>query len=146
MKSCWAHAGISTKQKLQIYRAVVLSKLMYNLETLWLLQADKQRLDAFHCKCLRLIIGILPSYFSRVSNVAVLEQAGEHVLSKDLEKHQVNLFDKIVTLHSSSPLRERVLTPGTSEPRKWTDARKRGRPKQQWAACVHRLWQESELH
>ena len=70
---CWSHANISRARKIEIYMACVGSKLMYNLETLWLLKADISRLDAFHVKCLRCICRIPHSYVSRVQNDTVLD-------------------------------------------------------------------------
>ena len=62
--------------------ASVVSKLLYNLETLWLFKADISRLDAFHVKCLRCICKIPHSYISRVSNDTVFKVAQHHILFK----------------------------------------------------------------
>ena len=70
----WAHASVTQVRKLEIYRACVVSKLVHSIESLWLLQADRARIDAFHCKCLRKIRAIRPSYVSRISNQTVLER------------------------------------------------------------------------
>eukprot|EP00959_Pyramimonas_sp_CCMP1952_P160766 3362260-Pyramimonas_sp.AAC.1 len=55
-------------RKVKVYRAIVVPKLMYNLEYVWALQADKDRLNAFHVQCLRKIRRIPCAYVSRVSN------------------------------------------------------------------------------
>ena len=52
----WSHAGITRARKLEIYSACVVSKILYSMESLWLLQADRAKLDAFHYKCLRKIL------------------------------------------------------------------------------------------
>ena len=64
LESRWKHANITRDRKIKIYLACVISKLMYCLDSLWLLQADLQRLDAFHTKCLRCILNIPCSYIS----------------------------------------------------------------------------------
>lgn len=61
--------------------ACVVSKLLYNLDSLWLLQADLSRLDAFHVQCLRRIYNIPCSYISRISNRDVLSTAKQRTLS-----------------------------------------------------------------
>ena len=82
LEKIWSHAGITRSRKLQIYSACVVSKILYSMESLWLLQADRTRLDAFHYKCLRKILGIPCSFISRVPNAHVLEQSGGPMLSQ----------------------------------------------------------------
>ena len=52
MQRCWSHANISRHRKIELYTAIVLPKLLYNIDSIWLLQADKRRLDGFHARCL----------------------------------------------------------------------------------------------
>ena len=52
LNRCWSQANIPQQGKRQLYRACVVSKLMYGLESLWLLQRDLHRLDAFQAKCM----------------------------------------------------------------------------------------------
>ena len=66
----WSHLGISRARKVHIYMSTVVPKVLYSLESLWLLQADLRRLDAFHCRCLRKVLHIQPSYLSQVPNGA----------------------------------------------------------------------------
>ena len=63
LQQCWSHANITRKRKVALYRSIVVPKLMYNLESLWLNEDGKCRLNAFHVKCLRHICRIAPSYF-----------------------------------------------------------------------------------
>ena len=136
LQKCWSHANITRKRKIEIYKACVVSKLMYGLETLWLLQNHLQRIDAFHVKCLRRILHIPCSYLSRVPNSAVLEVAGEPLLSAVLQKRQVAVYKSIAQMPADHLIRRLVCKPSSDEPRVWTAERRRGRPKQQWAACV----------
>ena len=76
LAAVWKHANITRKRKQRIFEACVVSKLLYGLESLWLLKADFQKLDAFFASSLRKIAGILPSYWSRVSNFSVLQMMG----------------------------------------------------------------------
>ena len=97
LDACWKHTNIKTERKIQIYLACVVSKLMYCLDSLWLLQGDIQRLDGFHAKCLKRILKIEPSYVSRVSNDFVLKSANQDQLSVLLKKRQNELFQKIAS-------------------------------------------------
>eukprot|EP00959_Pyramimonas_sp_CCMP1952_P021659 456700-Pyramimonas_sp.AAC.1 len=68
LHKCWAHAGISKSRKLRLFDAIVVPKLLYNLESLWILQADRNRINSFQASCFRQILRIQHAYYSRVSN------------------------------------------------------------------------------
>ena len=133
---CWSHANITKRRKLELFRAIVLPKLLYNLESLWLLKAERNRLDSFQAACLRQILKIPNAYISRVSNDEVRAHAGARPLSVDLLERQGKLYNKISHLPEGHILRDLVCEPGGNTPRKWCRKRKRGRPKCQWASCV----------
>ena len=61
--------------KMQVYNAVIISKLTYGLETLYLNDSLLKRLDAFHIRGLRHILGIQHSYWSRVKNEDIIKRA-----------------------------------------------------------------------
>ena len=71
----WKHAGINKYRKIEVYNACVVSKLLFSLECEALRKADRSRLDAFHCRCLRRILKIPPSWISHVPNNIVLAAA-----------------------------------------------------------------------
>ena len=114
-------------------------KLLYNLESVWALKADKDRLNAFHVQCLRKIYRIPCAYVSRVSNRSVLEKAEEHDLSEDLLERQKKLYKSIIASSEDHPVRKLTCNPNSETPRVWDENRTRGRPKQQWVECVHKL-------
>ena len=58
-----------------MYNAVIISKLIYGLETMYLNDSLIKRLDAFHMIGLRHILGIEHAYWSRTSNEEILERA-----------------------------------------------------------------------
>ena len=118
LRRCWAHANISQKRKLELYRAIVLPKLLYNLESIWLLAADRKRLDSFHVRCLRRICKIMPSFISRVSNQQVLITAHEHPLGEVLRERQVKLYTSVMLLGEDSFLRRLICEAGTDLPKK----------------------------
>ena len=134
----WAHAAFSTRRPIEIYTACVASKLLYSLESLWLLQADRARLDAFHCRCLRRMLGIPHSYYSRVTNQEVLRQAQEKPLSETLLQRQAALYKRIAQLNNDSYVKQLVCD-CNGVPIVWTARRSRGRPRQRWALQLYKV-------
>ena len=128
----WRHADISRDQKIHIYKACVISKLLYGLQTAWIIETEKKRLDGFHCRCLRRIAGIRPAYYSRVSNDEVLRQTAERPLRTYLLDQQLQLYGHVARKHESDPLRRAVLDPASVRPLGHEGARRRGRPRFQW--------------
>ena len=90
----WTHAKVSQKQKYLIYQACIVSKLLYGLQTAWLTKAQNNKLDGFHAKCVRKIVGIQHNYWSRVSNKDVLSRVNAVQLSKLLLEQQLLVFEK----------------------------------------------------
>ena len=133
----WRHANISRQRKQQIYEACVVSKLMYGLETTWLRKHERQRLDAYHIKCLRRIYGIAPSYYSRVSNAAVLQIADSKPMTSKLLQRQLLYFGKVARLDSSNLVRQALFQPATLTLATPTGRRARGRPRQRWGPNVY---------
>ena len=70
----WRERGISHRTKLAVYRAVVLTSLLYGCETWTTYRTHIKRLDRFHLHCLRRIMNI--SWEDRVTNQEVLRRAG----------------------------------------------------------------------
>ena len=122
----------------KIYETCVLSKLLYSLDSVWLLQAERLRLNAFHCRSLRRILGIPHSYISRVSNDEVLRRASATPLYDILASRQVALYNRIASSSAASFVREVLCNPDGT-PRSWAANRRRGRPRQQWATEVRRM-------
>jgi hypothetical protein len=141
LEQVWSHANISCTRKVEVYHACVVSKLLYNLDSLWLLQADLHRLDAFHVHCLRCMYHIPCAYLSRISNADVLRTAHQERLSDVLHARQAKLYDRISAFPESHALRQLTCQPGSCRPREWSQKCRRGRPKQQWANSVYGMIQ-----
>ena len=71
----WKHTTLNTTRKIQIFHAVIITKLLYGLSSAWLNVREIRWLNGFYCRCLRVILKVPPAYFSRVSNAVVLERA-----------------------------------------------------------------------
>ena len=138
LRKLWRHANLNVKRKIRISNVCATSKIMYSLESLWLLKADRDRLDAFQCMCLRRTLNIAPSFFSRVTNKEVYECACQSKFSTMLEARQKKIFRRIQMMSVESPLRKLVCDLG-GRPIIWRSRRKRGRPQQMWATSVFKL-------
>ena len=72
-KRVWSNNNLTANTKMQVYKACVLSTLLYSSES-WTYAAQERRLNTFHLRCLRRILGI--KWQDRIPNTDVLEQAG----------------------------------------------------------------------
>ena len=138
LQQLWSHASVPTKRKLGIYMACVVSKLLYSLESLWLLKADLSRLEAFHCRYLRRILHIPHSYISRISNATVLERADLPTLSSLLHERQKGLYRRI-SLQPRGSFVKTVICDEAGHPINWSVWRRRGRPRQRWSLEVFKM-------
>ncbi len=135
----WKHANLTTPQKLRIFDACVVSKLLYALECEWLLAGNRKKLDGFYITCLRSIQRIPHPMISHVSNAEVLLQAGRQPLTKSLQSRQLLLFGRIALLPQASPVRRVCFAPGTVTPRQFSGGRKRGRARTTWTQSTYAL-------
>ena len=71
----WTHSALTWPQKLKIYTVLVESRFLFSMVSLVLTVAQQRRVNGFQNRCLRKIIGVAPSYVSRVSNAIVLAKA-----------------------------------------------------------------------
>ena len=141
LSAIWKHANISKKQNIHIFDACVTSKLLYSLESLWLLQDDRNKLDGFYAKCLRRLLGIPASYESRISNKTVLSRVGVACLSGRLLQRQLLMFGRLARQTDESLLRQITFEPASLTPRVWNYRRRVGRPRLQWIrACTLKRW------
>ena len=73
-KRVWEHNKLTLATKTCIYRACILSTLLYSSET-WTTYAQQEaRLNSFHLSCLRPILGI--TWKDKIPNTKILEQTG----------------------------------------------------------------------
>ena len=56
LRKLWNHSSLSKTRKLQIYQAVVVSRLLYGLSSAWLNAVETRRLNGFQARCLRCIV------------------------------------------------------------------------------------------
>ena len=73
-KRVWDNSMLTMNTKMKVYQACVLSTLLYASESWTLYSHQERRLNSFHLRCLRRILGI--TWQDRISNKNVLSQAG----------------------------------------------------------------------
>ena len=98
LQNVWKHSSLHCRQKAQIDKAVV-KRLLYSLGSLVLTKQEKRRIDGFHNRCLRSILGIQPSFLSRTSHAEVLQRGGHVSVYKLLERKQRLLLEKDSCCH-----------------------------------------------
>ena len=105
LRQVWSHTDISRERKLHYFEAFIMSKLMYGLSSVWLTSSQQRRLDGFHARCLRRIVGIPPAFISRVSNAVVFGRSRTSPASVQLQSQQLLLLGRVGRSPAGSPMR-----------------------------------------
>ena len=134
----WRQSNLPRGRKLQIYRSLVESKLLYGLACCCLSAAELRRLNGFQARCLRQVLGIKAAYYSRVSNKTVLERAGRLSASELLIRQQLTILGRVLRSPSDSSLQQAAFIPNTLTPVTSFYVRRQGRPRKEWATTVLR--------
>ena len=72
--SVWEREGVSQTTKIKVYRAVVLTTLLYASETWTVYQRHAKKLNRFHLCCLRKLLRV--RWQDKVPDTEILEQSG----------------------------------------------------------------------
>ena len=136
LRRVWSHSKLTRRRKTEIFTACILSKLMYCLHTAYLNKAERRKLDGFQARCMRQIIGVLPSFICRVSNADAFGKANAVTLSNTLLRQQLQLLGAIARRPSDDAVRGLIFQPDTLDLRTSAIPRRRGRPRVTWSAYV----------
>ena len=124
----WYSRNIKTPTKVRIYKAGVLTILLYGSEVWYSTQVQMKRFEVFQQRCLRRILKIRWNYF--VSNAEVLRRANIAPVAVHIRAARLRWFGHVVIMPE-----ERV-------PNYFLDwipmhgKRSRGRPRKNWLSCV----------
>ena len=154
----WRKSNCTVKFKLDVFDAVVRSKLVYSLETVQLPPSLLKKLNSIQFKGLRKILNIEHTYVNRANtNESILQRANQyknprHLPGKNIlpfsayvHKKQEQLLKHVVRSPNEDPLRQAMLQESTPYP-VVTEKRRVGRPKQLWTHEVYkRIWNASGL-
>ena len=91
--------GIKLSTKLKVYRAVVVSTLLYGCETWTTYWRHIKQLEQFHTSSQRMIIGI--RWQDRVTNQDVLDRAGSTSIESMLLKAQLHWNGHVISMSDS---------------------------------------------
>ena len=92
-KRVWTNSQLTMNTKLKVYQACVLSTLLFGSESWSTYTTQENRLESFHLPCLRRILGI--TWQDKVTNAAVLEQAGSLNMHLTLSQRQLQWLDHV---------------------------------------------------
>ena len=144
MYAVWKAKNIQMQTKVRVYEATILSILLYASETWEMTVRDRQRLDAFHHKCLRRILNI--SWRDHITNEDVRNQSNHKLLSQIIAKRRLTWLGHVLRMPENSIVRMAI----TWKPE--GGKRKRGRPHLTWWRTIKRdltdrdtTWNEAVL-
>ena len=99
----WKHKT-KRKTRIRIYETAVKSILLYNSGTWGLSKGDKQKLDSFHQRQLRKVIGM--NWPHKISNKKLYEVTGSKPISITITERRWKLLGHIMRLPSDCPARK----------------------------------------
>lgn len=118
---------ISLKTKLRLLDSMVISVLRYGLETIALRQVDMAKLEAFHNRCLRRLLGV--RWQDYVSNIEIRRRTGREPFSNTLHRARLQWLGHVLRMPEDR-LPNIALHNGP------TGKRGRGRPPKRWMDVV----------
>jgi Reverse transcriptase (RNA-dependent DNA polymerase) len=135
----WSQSKLSLSTKLRVYQTCIVPVLLYGSDTWTLLQADIHRLQAFHMRCQRRILGI--SWRDKITNVSITERTGLSHISAIIDTRRLALFGHVARLSDRTPAHRALsiavdVRSGNPPSPSWK--RKRGRPRASWLTPLSR--------
>ena len=136
-KLIWS-SKMPLKKKLEKYQSLVLSKGTWGLHLLALGKTDFKKLEYYHVRCLRRILGLKASYISRISNDDVRKRSQFPTLRSFVRLRQFQLLGHILRLPQNDPDWQVCFQKGTlcNPCLPDTYRKRRGRPRARWAEVL----------
>ena len=133
----WRQKRLQLSTKLRIYESCVAAILLYCAETWTLLKSDIDRLQAFHMRCLRQIIGV--KWYDHVTNDAVRATTCAEDIGDRIKRRRLALFGHTVRLGPGVPAHDALrvsvdVRNGVPPDSSWK--RPRGRPRNTWVDAI----------
>ena len=140
----WNNHNCNNKFKIQVFDAVIRSKLVYSMESLEIPQGVLSKMNTFQLKGLRKILKLQTTYMDRANtNHRIFEEINKthnpkratdrnmRTYSEYVHSAQNKLLAHTVRAANDDPLRQCTLKPNTHEPIT-LDRKRVGRPRQNW--------------
>lgn len=138
LKLFWNKAKTTKKWKLQVYDAIIRSKLLYGLECVQLTPAEQARIDAFQMKGIRRLMNIPPTHIDRTYTNEIVWELASIEAGKPLWrftdmwlKQKLKLLGHVIRSGENDPMYQVTFEPGTRLP-KMARFLRAGRPRAQW--------------
>ena len=93
----WKSIQLNIPLKCKLYRALVLSLVLYNSETWTMNKSTQRKLESFHTSCLRRILCL--SYMERVTNEEVLARSRMLTLSEMIMIKRLKWFGHVLRMN-----------------------------------------------
>ena len=122
--------------KVTIYLTIVLPILLYGSETWQMYIADIKRLNAFHQRCLRRILGI--TYKDRIKNEVILDRTNQRQLTDIIQERRLRWLGHVFRMDDNRFPKQTL---------KWAPIGKRGRgrPKLTWRNTIEKDLRECNI-
>ena len=123
LKISWDTANTTTERKLQVFNAVIQSKILYGLETMQLTQRELNKVDSFQTRNFRHILRIPLTFVDRTQTI---EKVRDKVLEYGLiakkvsvtwRQTKIKLLGHIIRTHRHDPHRQVIFEKGTNTPK-----------------------------
>ena len=92
--------------RLRLYESFVVPVLTYNMGTWGLTKAELDRLDMYHRRHLRQVIGI--HWPNRISNAALYRRCRCHPISEDVKSARWRLFGHVLRMPLDAPAQQAI--------------------------------------
>jgi len=107
LNNIWNTKHLSIQTKVRVYQTLVLSILLYALETWTLLVSDMKAIESFHMKCQRRILGI--RWHDFVRNSAVSLRTGLAPVSDWITRGRNAIFGHVARMPDNTPAHQAML-------------------------------------
>ena len=149
----WKGSNCNARLKIQIWDAIVRSKIVYGLESLAMNDQLLRRLDVIHLKGLRQILRITTTHVNRThTNEYVYLQATRAAYGRDktdkqirpltkyIQEKAMKLLSHIARAPDNENMRKVTFKPGTCETMEY-DKKRIGRPRENWTVdTLKQMW------
>nr|XP_049705654.1 transposon TX1 uncharacterized 149 kDa protein [Helicoverpa armigera] len=126
----WRNNKLTITTKILVYKTCVLNTLLYGSETWTTYSKQERRLNAFHMRCLRAILGV--TWKDRVTNEAVLSKTNCNSILATLKQRRLRWLGHVHRMDTERLPREVMLG-------QIADAKRRvGRPNLRFKDCCKR--------